>query len=116
MNNKDPTVFAAHILECIEKVQEYTEDITKKDFKNSTQLQDAIIRRVEIIGEAARNIPQEIQRKYPEIPWDEMKGMRNVLIHEYFGVDLDLTWEVAQKDLPDLKSQIISLKEELEGQ
>ena len=116
MNNKDPSVFAAHILECIEKVQEYSKDITKEDFKNSTQLQDAIIRRVEIIGEAARNIPQEIQIEYPEIPWDEMKGMRNVLIHEYFGVDLDLTWEVTRKDLPDLKSQIISLKEELEEQ
>ena len=74
MNEKDPSVFAAHILECIEKIEEYTEEISKDEFKSSTQLQDAVIRRVEIIGEAARNIPEEIQSEYPQIPWKEMKG------------------------------------------
>lgn len=113
MNKKDPSVFVSHILECIEKIEEYLADKTKKDFLNSTQLQDAVIRRIEIIGEAATNIPEEIQKEYPEIRWEEAKGMRNILIHEYFGVDLNLTWEVVKQDLPKLKEQMISLQRDL---
>ena len=114
MNNKDPVVFVSHILECIEKVEEYTTGKSRQDFLDSTQLQDAVIRRIEIIGEAARNIPKSIQEEYPQVRWDEAKGMRNILIHEYFGVDLELTWQVVQRDLPKLKKQMSELKEDLE--
>jgi len=113
MTDKDPTVFVSHILECIEKVEEYTENKSKQDFLDSTQLQDAVIRRIEIIGEAVRNIPDRVQQEYPQIRWEEAKGMRNILIHEYFGVDLELTWQVVQRDLPELKEQMEKLQEEL---
>ena len=103
-------VFIDHILECIELIEKYTKDCTKGDFLNDIQLQDSIIRRIEIIGEAVKNIPQEIKKKYLEIPWKEIAGMRDILVHEYFGIDLQLTWETVQKDIPQLKKKLLKMK------
>jgi len=110
---KDPTFFIVHVLECIERIEEYVEGITKDDFFRSVQLQDAVIRRIEIIGEAVKNIQREIKDKYPDIAWKEIAGMRDVLIHEYFGVDLELTWKVAKEDVRELKKKILKVKEDL---
>jgi len=110
---KDATTFIEHILECIELIERYTENKTEADFFDSIQLQDAVIRRIEIIGEAVKNIPDEIKGKYSEAPWKEIAGMRDILIHEYFGIDLELTWEVVTRDIPDLKKKMLRIKEEL---
>ena len=72
---------------------------------------DAVIRNCKIIGEAATNVPDEIQRKYLEIPWAKMKGIRNILIHEYFGVDIEVIWETIQKDLGPLKQQLEKIED-----
>jgi uncharacterized protein with HEPN domain len=109
---KDPRVYLRHILDGIAKVEEYTEGMSKDEFVSSVQTQDAVIRRLEIIGEAAKNVPSEFRRKHSEVPWAEMSRMRDKLIHKYFDIDLSLAWDAVRQDLPDLKKRIKELLEE----
>jgi uncharacterized protein with HEPN domain len=110
---KDPSVFFEHILECIALIEKYLKGKTRADFISSKQLQDSVIRRIEIIGEAVKNLPESVKNEYPEIPWKEIAGMRDMLIHEYFGVDLVLTWAVAKENIPELKKNITKIKSDL---
>jgi len=110
---KDPRVHITFILECIELIEKYTKDKTIESFNTNTQLQDAIVRRIELIGEAVKNVPQEIKDKHQEIPWARIMGMRNILIHDYLGIDLPTTWQVASKEIPILKEKILKIKQEL---
>jgi uncharacterized protein with HEPN domain len=86
---KDDLAFIEHILLCIDKIQEYTKNLSARDFNNSELIQDAVIRNIEIIGEATKKISKDLKSQYQEIPWKEMSGMRDKLIHDYFGVDID---------------------------
>ena len=112
---KEPEVFIEHILESIELIENYTANKTISDFIESVQLQDSIIRRIEIIGEAVKNLPAEVKSNYPDVPWKNIAGMRDVLIHKYFGIDLELTWQVVQKDIPDLKRENLKIKQNLKN-
>lgn len=107
---KDAAVFISHILESIELVEEYVHGKAFCDFTKNKSLQDSVIRRLEIMGEAVKNLPKEFTSKHPEIPWREIAGMRDILIHEYFGVDLKMTWNVVEENLPDLKKKLLAIK------
>lgn len=108
---KDVDVFLKHIVENIDAVERYTKGLRKEDFLNLEEKQDAVIRKIEIIGEAIRNIPMNFRDKHRNIPWKKAAGMRDKLIHDYFGVSLNVTWDVAQNDLPKLKKSIKKLLE-----
>jgi len=94
-------------LESIETISDYLDGISKKDFLTDKEKQDAIIRRIGIIGEAVKNIPPAVRKQNPNIPWRSIAGMRDIVIHEYFDVDLNLTWETAKIGLPKLKRELI---------
>ena len=82
------------------RIIEYIEGKGFKEFKQSYMVVDAVVRNFEIIGEAAKNIPDQIKEKYPEIPWKKMYGLRNLISHEYFGVDYEMIWQIITEDLP----------------
>ena len=102
---KDESVYLKHILDAIKKIQSYTSGGSKEFFQN-TLVQDAVIRNLEIIGEAVRNLSVEFRGKNPEVPWRSITALRNVLIHEYFGVELEIVWRVVQRRLPRLKRYV----------
>ncbi|MBN1216769.1 MAG: DUF86 domain-containing protein [Candidatus Lokiarchaeota archaeon] len=106
---KNELFFLINIKDSIELIENYVQNKSKEEFLNINILQDSIIRRLEIIGEAVKNINENIKIKYPDIQWKKISGMRDILIHQYFGVDLELTWEVIKKDIPTLKKQILDI-------
>ena len=112
---RDELVFLEDILDCIVKIEAYTADLTEKEFEDNTEKQDAVIRRIEIIGEAVKNISQETRAKKTNIPWREMAGMRDIVIHQYFGVTIGLVWRVATSEIPDLKGKIKEIIEEIQA-
>ena len=115
---KDDRVYLAHILECIAKIESYTSG-GEGAFAHSELIRDAVIRNLEIIGEAAKRVSPEYRQAHPKIPWKTMAGMRDVLIHGYEGVNIARVWGVVQHDMPALKEsigQLIPSLEELEAE
>lgn len=112
MAKRDEIIFLEDILECINKIAEYTHEISEAEFENNVEKQDAVIRRIEIIGEAVKNISFETRKKYSNIPWREIAGMRDIVIHEYFGVSIGMVWRVATADIQELKPQVENVLKE----
>jgi uncharacterized protein with HEPN domain len=104
---KDYLIFIRHILESIEIVEKHIEGVSKKEFLANIEKQDAVIRRIGIIGEAVKNIPPSIRKSNPNIPWRNIAGMRDIVVHEYFDVDLNYAWETAKIGLPKLKRELM---------
>lgn len=103
---KTNEVYLRHILDAIEQIEEYVEGIGRHDLDKQPMLQDAVLRQLEIVGEASRQLSDAFHRKHDSIPWHAIIGMRNRIAHDYLGVDLDVVWEVVQYDLPDLKTSV----------
>ncbi len=99
-------ILLREILEAIRLIQGYTSGLTQEQFEGDSEKQDAVIRRLEIIGEAVKGLPSDLRAKYPDVPWRDIAGARDVLVHEYFRVDLGLTWAMVQNDLPDLAAAV----------
>ncbi len=110
---KDPRVYLAHILECAQKIERYTKG-GETEFYHDTMLQDAVIRNFEIIGEAAKRVPETYRKAHSQIPWRLMAGFRDVLIYAYEGVDLKRVWHIVQHDLLVVKEAIKKILPPLE--
>ncbi len=103
------------ILFCLSKIKNYVSDLSYESFLEDYKTQDAIIRNIEIIGEANKKISEELKQKYPDIPWKMIAGTRDRLIHGYFGVNIDIVWQIATMDVPKLEQQLKKLKKEYFG-
>ncbi|MCL6613294.1 MAG: DUF86 domain-containing protein [Firmicutes bacterium] len=109
---RDPRPYLQDILDCITHIKRYSEGIDLTTFLNNDMVQDAIVRRIEVIGEAVGRLPDSLKARYPDIPWQDIKDMRNKLIHDYGRVDLELVWTVVQKEIPELEVQIRRVMDE----
>ncbi len=108
---KDMLIFIRHVLDSMGKIELFMRGVKRDDFFNNEEKQSAVIRQIEIIGEAVKNLPNSFRKKYPEIPWKDIVGMRDKLIHHYFGVNLENIWKVINEDIPVLKEQMKKILE-----
>ena len=100
---KRDEVYLRHILDAISNIEKFMEDVSKEAFLSNVEKQYAVLRGLEIIGEATKNLSENLKINYPQVPWKEIAGMRDKLVHQYFGVDLELVWETVRRELPELK-------------
>lgn len=113
MSEPDPLLSCHDILEAIDRIERYTGSITLDDFLGDTKTQDAVIRNLEIIGEAVKNLPADFREAHPGVEWRAVAGMRDKLIHHYFGVDMGIIWETTRTDLPRFRKQIEAILREI---
>lgn len=106
--------YIADILACFLETEEFTQGINFEAFSRDRKTINAVVRSLEVMGEAAKKIPEEVRKKYPAIPWKRMTGMRDKLIHEYSGVDLEIVWGVIKTELPPLYPLFEKMKQDLE--
>ena len=111
---KEDYIFIEQILESIKDIESFIKEISKDAFFKNKEKQNAIVRSLEVIGEAVKNIPNNLKEKYSSIPWREIAGTRDKIIHHYFGVDLNMVWDIVKINIPDLKIKILEIKRDLE--
>lgn len=111
---KDSSIFIEHIIiENITDIESFVKNIDKDRFLKNKEKQNAVIRSLEVIGEAVKNLPQNVTAKYPNIPWREIAGTRDKITHHYFGVDLELIWKIIKENIPELKQKVLEIKKNL---
>ena len=107
---RDISAYIEDVLLSIERIQEYTEGVSFQAFKRNNMMQDAVVRNLEVIGEAMKQIPKEERKKSPNIDWRKITGLRDILIHAYFGIDLEIIWDIVQNKLSILIEEIQKLR------
>ncbi len=110
MSKRDPLVLLEDIILAIQKIGRYTSQMDHDAFLRDDLVIDAVARNLEIIGEATRQLPEEFKHVHTQIPWTQIAGLRNRIVHDYFGLDLEIIWEIVQRDLPGLEKQVRTLQ------
>jgi uncharacterized protein with HEPN domain len=106
---KNDLAYIEHMILCIRKIHKFTKGINRKEFEKNELIQDAVIRNIEIIGEACKKLSSDYKNTYRDIEWKEIAGMRDKLIHDYFGVDIKVIWETVKIDIPELLKKLKGL-------
>jgi uncharacterized protein with HEPN domain len=112
---RDYRVYLRDILEAIANVEEFVGNMPRSEFEGDKKTLHAVVRNLEVIGEAVKGVPPEVRDRYPEVPWQRIAGLRDILIHHYFGIDIDIVWDILQNKLPELKGQIQAILEKAGG-
>ncbi|MDE0086697.1 MAG: DUF86 domain-containing protein [Candidatus Poribacteria bacterium] len=110
--SQDFDIYLEDILEAIDRIQEYVQDVTRKTFETDRMRIDAVIRNLEVIGEVVKQVPDSVRKKYPSVAWRKIAGLRDFLIHKYFDVNLEIVWGVVQSNIPILKTEIQQILKE----
>lgn len=110
---RDYIMFLEDIVECAEKIAEYTKGITEENFLINEKTKDAVIMRIQIIGEAVKNLPADLKRKYKDVDWKKSVKLRNIFIHDYFGINCRRLWKTIKTEIPDLKEKVSKIFNEL---
>ena len=112
MSKRSVKCYLQDILDAIEKIKKYTAKVDYEMFSKNEMMIDAVLMNIAIIGESVKKIPEDVKEKYPDIPWKDIAGMRDKVIHDYFGVDVNIVWETIKKNVPELEQKIkVMLKE-----
>jgi uncharacterized protein with HEPN domain len=114
MKNREYGDYIEDISDSIDAIEEFVKEMNFEDFKKDRKTIFAVVRCIEVIGEATKHIPKSIRNRYPGIPWKDLAGMRDKVIHEYFGVDFKVVWETATRHLPEIKPLIQKVMEDME--
>lgn len=116
MSSRSIELFLNDIIEAINRIEDYTESMDFLEFEKNNLVVDAVIRNLEVIGEASKYIPEEIRIKHPELPWTSIVGLKNIAIHKYFKIDLNIIWNILKRDIPETKKTITKILKGLESQ
>lgn len=112
MSKRPISLLLNDIRQAIDRIEQYIKNLSFDAFSDDQKSVDAVVRNLEIIGEAARRLPEEFKEKYSEIEWYKVVGLRHRIVHEYFGIDLEIIWQILQKDLPELSQKTLELLSE----
>lgn len=114
MSKRDVRLFLTDMLDAVMKIERYTASLTAEQFQADDLRIDAVVRNLEIVGEAARQIPPDLRERYPGIDWTRVVGFRNIVIHEYFDVDIEIVWTIATQRLSELKTFLRRMLQDIE--
>jgi len=110
MSTKGNAIYIEHMLECLQRIDEFV--VSKEQFYNSRLVQDAVVRNLQVMAESSQRLAEEIKLNYPDVPWKQISGFRNILAHDYLGVDLDVIWSVIEQELSSLEKILIEIQKE----